>query len=161
MNAIADNIRTAILTLLWDDGPVDGRRPADRRPSGAVPGKFGNAVRLGGQPRSTHAAGRASSPALNDFTVSAWVNPAATTTWSRVFDFGTGTTANMFLTVSAGGAGSALRDHDRRRRRRAADQRTTAASCRSTSGSHVAVTRRGNDRHAVYQRRRRRPPTRT
>src|SRR6266487_3700232 len=40
---------------------------------------------------------------LHDFTVSAWVNPAQDSAWSRVFDFGTGTTANMFLTLSAGG----------------------------------------------------------
>jgi hypothetical protein len=37
-----------------------------------------------------------------DYTVSAWVNPAANTTWSRVFDFGTGTNDYMFLTVSDG-----------------------------------------------------------
>ena len=30
---------------------------------------------------------------LNDFTVATWVNPAATSTWSRIFDFGTGTTS--------------------------------------------------------------------
>ena len=32
------------------------------------------------------------------------MNPAQVNTWSRVFDFGTGTTVNMFLTVSAGTA---------------------------------------------------------
>jgi hypothetical protein len=37
-----------------------------------------------------------------DYTVSAWVNPSANTTWSRVFDFGSGPGANMFLTVNAG-----------------------------------------------------------
>ena len=40
---------------------------------------------------------------LHDFTVSAWVNPAQDSAWSRVFDFGTGTTANMFLMLSVGG----------------------------------------------------------
>ena len=50
-------------------------------------------------------AARTASPRnLNDFTISAWVNPAQVNTWSRVFDFGTGTQVNMFLTVSAGNA---------------------------------------------------------
>src|SRR5262249_6733373 len=38
----------------------------------------------------------------SDFTISAWVKPTADTTWSRVFDFGTGTGNYMFLTVNAG-----------------------------------------------------------
>ena len=42
---------------------------------------------------------------LSDFTVSAWVNPSAQPTWSRVFDFGTGTGTYMFLTVDGGGTG--------------------------------------------------------
>jgi Concanavalin A-like lectin/glucanases superfamily/Alpha galactosidase C-terminal beta sandwich domain/HYR domain/Alpha galactosidase A len=42
---------------------------------------------------------------LSDFTVSAWVNPASNAAWQRVFDFGTGTNTNMFMTVNAGGAG--------------------------------------------------------
>ena len=37
-----------------------------------------------------------------DWTISTWVKPASIETWSRVFDFGTGPGANMFLTVSAG-----------------------------------------------------------
>ena len=40
---------------------------------------------------------------LTDFTIAGWVNPAATPNWARFFDFGTGETAYMFLTVSAGG----------------------------------------------------------
>ncbi|HSZ41932.1 MAG TPA: arabinofuranosidase catalytic domain-containing protein [Trebonia sp.] len=40
---------------------------------------------------------------LHDFTVSAWVNPSQNTAWSRIFDFGTGTSDYMFLTVSEGG----------------------------------------------------------
>ena len=39
-----------------------------------------------------------------DWSISAWVNPQANTTWSRICDFGTGTTNYMFLTVSAGSA---------------------------------------------------------
>ncbi len=103
MNAIADRIRTAILTLLWDDGPIDGGGSGPA-PVGRVPGKFGNAVRLGDVAQyATLPAGLVTG--INDFTVSVWVNPASNQTWSRVFDFGTGTTQNMFLTVNAGGAG--------------------------------------------------------
>ena len=40
-----------------------------------------------------------------DWSISTWIKPAALTNWSRVFDFGTGQTVNMFLTMNAGGAG--------------------------------------------------------
>jgi hypothetical protein len=39
---------------------------------------------------------------LHDFTIAAWVNPAAINTRGRVFDFGNGPAAHMFLTISAG-----------------------------------------------------------
>ena len=67
-----------------------------------VPGEIGNAVSLSGNGEYVNLpAGIVSG--LNDFTISAWVNPSANTAWSRVFDFGTGTNDYMFLTLSAGG----------------------------------------------------------
>ena len=39
---------------------------------------------------------------MTDFTVSAWVKPDSVDTWARVFDFGTGTSKYMFLTLSNG-----------------------------------------------------------
>jgi Concanavalin A-like lectin/glucanases superfamily len=39
---------------------------------------------------------------LSAFTISAWVNLTSAPTWSRIFDFGTGTAAYMFLTPSSG-----------------------------------------------------------
>jgi autotransporter-associated beta strand protein len=39
---------------------------------------------------------------LNDFTISAWVKQTTISTWSRIFDFGTGTTVYMFLTPRNG-----------------------------------------------------------
>jgi Alpha-L-arabinofuranosidase B, catalytic/Concanavalin A-like lectin/glucanases superfamily/NPCBM-associated, NEW3 domain of alpha-galactosidase/Lamin Tail Domain len=67
-----------------------------------VPGEIGNAVKLNGSGEYVNLpSGIVSS--LSDFTVSAWVNPAANSAWSRVFDFGTGTGNYMFLTLSAGG----------------------------------------------------------
>jgi len=67
-----------------------------------VPGKIGNAVKLSGNGEYVNLPSGIVS-GLNDFTISAWVNPSQNSAWSRVFDFGTGTTANMFLTLSAGG----------------------------------------------------------
>jgi alpha-L-arabinofuranosidase len=62
-------------------------------------GVSGNALALTG--------GNASLPTgivsgVNDFTISAWVKLTALSNWSRIFDFGTGTTFNMFLTPQAG-----------------------------------------------------------
>jgi hypothetical protein len=42
--------------------------------------------------------------ALTNFTISAWIKPATLSNWQRVFDFGTGTTAYMFLTTDNGTA---------------------------------------------------------
>ena len=39
---------------------------------------------------------------LNSATLGAWVNWTGTGTWQRVFDFGTGTSINMFLTPNSG-----------------------------------------------------------
>jgi alpha-L-arabinofuranosidase len=69
-----------------------------------VPGVFGNALQLnGGSPAQYVLAPEGIFASLTDFTVAAWVNPAATPNWSRVFDFGDGETVYMFMTVSAGG----------------------------------------------------------
>jgi uncharacterized protein len=66
-----------------------------------VTGEFGGAVQLSGTGQYVALpAGIVST--LTDFTVACWVNPAAITSWSRIFDFGTGTTSYMFLTVNAG-----------------------------------------------------------
>lgn len=45
---------------------------------------------------------------VEDFTISAWVNWSGGQSWARIFDFGSGTGTNMFLTPSAGG-GNTLR----------------------------------------------------
>ena len=69
-----------------------------------VPGNFGSAVQLsGGSPANYVQLPQDIVAGLTDFTVAAWVNPAAVPNWARVFDFGTGETAYMFMTVSAGG----------------------------------------------------------
>jgi alpha-L-arabinofuranosidase B-like protein/concanavalin A-like lectin/glucanase superfamily protein/alpha-galactosidase-like protein len=78
--------------------------PAGGATGPRVAGRLGNAVKLNGADEYV------SLPAgivngLSDFTVSAWVNPVSDDTWSRVFDFGTGTAVNMFMTVNGGGNG--------------------------------------------------------
>ena len=74
--------------------------------AGAAPrvaGKFGTAVKLNGtSPLRSLQVPAGAVNGLHDFSVSVWVNPQAVSTWMRVFDFGTGPTANMFLTASAG-----------------------------------------------------------
>jgi DUF1680 family protein len=70
-------------------------------PASWVAGKFGNAINLSGDAQYVSLpAGILSS--LTDITIAGWVNPAQITTWSRIFDLGTGTGTYMFLTVSAG-----------------------------------------------------------
>ncbi|MBN2512244.1 MAG: fibronectin type III domain-containing protein, partial [Sedimentisphaerales bacterium] len=39
---------------------------------------------------------------LTDFTIAVWVNLDTISNWSRIFDFGTGTSVNMFLTPRSG-----------------------------------------------------------
>ena len=88
--------------IQWTDGsPTSNCLPTGAR----QPGKIGTALDFcrttsyGSLP-----AGIASS--LNgDWAISTWIKPAALTHWSRVFDFGTGQSVNMFLTLNAGGAG--------------------------------------------------------
>jgi hypothetical protein len=103
LTTIAENIRNSILTQLWDPTPADS--VPTPLPATRVPGQagYGNAITLNGPTANqsvTMPAGIVSD--LTDFTVATWVNLAATTQWSRVFDFGTGPNTNMFLTVNAG-----------------------------------------------------------
>ncbi|GAA3598693.1 hypothetical protein GCM10022419_097860 [Nonomuraea rosea] len=69
-------------------------------PVARVAGRFGKAAKLDGPQYVSMPAGLVSG--LDDFTIALWLNPAAITTWSRIFDFGTGTSRTMFLAVSAG-----------------------------------------------------------
>jgi hypothetical protein len=107
MTSIANGIKSAILKNLWANGPVTDtpdNNPSCNATGPRVPGKIGNAVKLCGSNEYIDLPNGIVS-GLSDFTVSGWVNPAATPTWSRVFDFGTGTGVYMFLTVDGGGTG--------------------------------------------------------
>jgi hypothetical protein len=68
-----------------------------------VPGKLASAVALSGSGDFVTLPNNVTSSLTGDWSVAAWVNPQANSAWSRIFDFGTGTTRYMFLTVSAGG----------------------------------------------------------
>ncbi|MDI6105742.1 glycoside hydrolase family 127 protein [Actinoplanes sp. NEAU-A12] len=104
-------------------------------------GRNGSAVLLNG------GSGYVSLPAgilagATAFTIATWVRLDAATTWTRIFDFGSGTGANMFLTprsgsgtaryaITSGGAG--------------AEQRIDApAALPAGAWTHVAVTHTGN-----------------
>ncbi|ETK32884.1 LamG-like jellyroll fold domain-containing protein [Microbispora sp. ATCC PTA-5024] len=80
----------------WSDTTVTSSGIGGTR----VTGKLGKAVALSGANQYVNVPRGAVSGVTGDFTVSMWVNPAKNTTWSRVFDFGTGTSNYMFLTLN-------------------------------------------------------------
>jgi fibronectin type 3 domain-containing protein len=65
-------------------------------------GKAGNALSLTGATNSYVVGPQGMLSALNDFTVSAWINVSTNATWARVFDFGTGTANYMFVSPASG-----------------------------------------------------------
>ena len=80
-----------------------GTSPANGTVNGAtfVTGKVGQAVDInGGTQYVSLPAGVVSG--MTNCTIAAWVKLDTSATWRRIFDFGTGTTANMFLVPSAG-----------------------------------------------------------
>jgi hypothetical protein len=68
-------------------------------------GYTAGAVKLDGTATSYVKLGEGLLTSLNDFTVAAWVKMDALSNWMRVFDFGTGTSTYMFLTVQANVSG--------------------------------------------------------
>jgi hypothetical protein len=105
-----------------------------------VQGKLGNAVKLSGSGEYV-ALPEGIVSGLGDFTISAWLNPSATSTWSRIFDFGSGTGTNMFLTVDGGGSG--LRFAITKSGNGAEQQLTGGGQLPLSTWSHVAVTLSG------------------
>ncbi|WP_237163150.1 DUF5695 domain-containing protein [Paenibacillus sp. BIHB 4019] len=104
-----------------------------------VAGHSGNALDLNGT------SGYASLPtgivsAVNDFTISTWVKLDTISDWSRIFDFGTGTNANMFLTPRAGGSGLRFAITSSGN---GAEQQLNATALPTGVWKHVAVTLSG------------------
>jgi fibronectin type 3 domain-containing protein len=80
---------------------------------------------------------------LTSFSLSVWVKPDTVTNWSRVFDFGTGTTVNMFLTPKNGANGKvrfAITTGGGAGEQRIDGQSALAAG----AWSHVVITWSGN-----------------
>ena len=67
-------------------------------------GKYGTSIKLDGTANAYATLPTGIVSTLNDFTISSWVNMDAKANWMRVFDFGTGTSKYMFLTIQAGTA---------------------------------------------------------
>ncbi|WP_204078396.1 LamG-like jellyroll fold domain-containing protein [Planotetraspora phitsanulokensis] len=80
----------------WSDTTVTSSGTSGTR----VAGKLGNAVALSGSNQYVNVPRGAVSGVTGDFTISTWVNPTKNSTWSRVFDFGTGASNYMFLTLN-------------------------------------------------------------
>ncbi len=77
---------------------------------------------------------------LTSFSISTWVNLTATTMWSRVFDFGTGTTAYMFYTPNSGTtARYAISTGGT-----AQEQRIAPATPLTATWQHLVMTQSGN-----------------
>jgi autotransporter-associated beta strand protein len=100
-----------------------------------VAGRAGNALNLTGG-AATLPTGIVSG--LTDFTFSAWVYLTGNAQWSRIFDFGSSTTSNMFLTVNSGAANPlrfAITTSGN-----GGEQRIDAPALPLNAWSHVAVT---------------------
>jgi Concanavalin A-like lectin/glucanases superfamily len=103
---------------------------------------FGNAIRLNGPSPNRYV----SLPTgvlrdVTDFTVAAWVNLNTVSTWSRVFDFGTGTQVNMFLTPRSGDGAVRFSITNNGG---GAEQQINGTAPLPTGWTHVAVTKSGS-----------------
>lgn len=98
--AVADtSTEPGAAVVQWTDGsPTSGCRADGPR----QPGRIGTAIDFCRSDSYVQLPDGVVSGLDGDWSVSTWVKPAAVTTWTRVFDFGRGQSANMFLTVNAG-----------------------------------------------------------
>ena len=87
------------------DSTVNGRHGTLVNGPLHVTGKGGNAVDLDGTNQYVSLPTGVVST-LNNFTIATWVNLDAASSWSRIFDFGSGTTSYMFLSPANGATGT-------------------------------------------------------
>ncbi|WP_127502572.1 glycoside hydrolase family 127 protein [Actinoplanes solisilvae] len=127
----------------FDGSPADASgngRTATVYSAGYVTGRTGNALNLDGT------AGYAALPSgilsgASNFTVALWARLDTVTTWSRLLDFGTGTSAYMFISPrsSAGGLRFAITTGGS-----GSEQRIDGPALAVNAWTHVSVTRSGN-----------------
>ena len=106
-----------------------------------VAGKYGNAVSLSGSSQYVSLPAGIMIP-ISDCTIACWVKLSSNAMWSRIFDFGSGTGVNMFLTPQ-GGAGR-IRYAITTSGAGGEQQIDGAAALPTGSWQHVAVTWTGN-----------------
>ncbi|HEU6448723.1 MAG TPA: RICIN domain-containing protein [Verrucomicrobiae bacterium] len=70
--------------------------------AGWAAGRINNAVSLNGTSTSYDSFPTGFVSTLGDFSITGWFKLNSVSTWTRIFDFGTGTSVNMFLTPSDG-----------------------------------------------------------
>ncbi|WP_114778443.1 LamG-like jellyroll fold domain-containing protein [Botryobacter ruber] len=106
----------------------------------------GQALKLDGTANSFVSLPAGVVSSLNDITVAAWVKMDALSNWMRVFDFGTGTSTYMFLTVQAGTSGGnpVVRYTNRRGGAEAEKQLSYAYNFPLNTWTHIAVAQSGN-----------------
>jgi endoglucanase len=104
----------------------------------SVAGKGGNAVALDGTNDYVSLPSGVAG-ALHNFTISTWVKLTSTNAWSRIFDFGTGTTNYMFLSANGNALRFAIRTPS-------VGEQVIDSSVSLTIGTwtHVAVTLSGS-----------------
>ena len=101
LNQVNDSI--AHYTFEQNTNDVTGKAKHATAVNGPVyvSGKYGSAISLDGtNDHLTLPAGIVS--AATDMTIATWVKQDAGKTWARIFDFGTGTSTNMFLAPKSG-----------------------------------------------------------
>ncbi len=106
-------------------------------------GRLGNAVNLSGTSQYVSLPSGVVST-LGDFTIATWVRVGTSRTWSRVFDFGRGTSVNMFLTPRAGSSPYPVRFAITTGGGGAEQRINGTASLPVGTWKHVAVTLSGN-----------------
>lgn len=77
---------------------------------------------------------------LTDFTISTWVYLDSVNDWERIFDFGTGTNVNMFLTPKHGGGNNDLRFAIKNGGAEQQINPTTTTNLAVNTWTHVVVT---------------------
>ncbi len=121
------------------DSSGNGKNAAVNGTTSYVAGKSANAISLDGT------SGYVSMPSgildnVTSFTIAAWVNVNSLSDWARIFDFGTGTNTNMFLTPRAGGAGLRFAITNGGS---GSEQQLNAPALATGTWKHVAVTLSG------------------